>query len=119
MSRRIGNFGQRDGAAEVAVPVSAAARWILPPASRKRLCVKPRVFHSVHGDIGWRHLPSRCGSGVGCRLSHRRSCGAAASLRAKLAYSADREASQSRTVESARVKSACGRRAMTSHLNAW
>ena len=37
---------------------------------------------------------------------------------AKHAHGADREASQSRTVESARVKSACGRRAMTSHLNA-
>ena len=118
MSRRIRNFGQRDEVAEVAAAVSPA-RWILASACRKRPCAKPRVFHSVRGDIGRRHLPSRRGSGGGRSLMHRRSRGSAESIWAKNAHGADREASQSRTVESAKVKSACGRRAMTSHLNAW
>ena len=55
----------------------------------------------------------------GRRLMHRRSRGIAMSIWAENPHGADREASQSRTVESAKVKSARGRRAMTSHLNAW
>ena len=112
MSRRIWNFGQRNGAAEVAAAVSPA-RWILASASRKRPCAKPRVFHSVHGDIG---RPQRAASDASTLVRDRRSPRRSG---VKHAHCADREASQSRTVEIARVKSACGRRAMTSHLNAW
>ena len=118
MSQGIRRFGQRDVAAEVAAAVSPA-RSILASASRKRPRAKPRVFHSVHGEIGRRELLSRCGAGGGRSLMHRRSRGTAESIWAKNAHGADREASQSRTVESAKVKSACGRHAMTSHLNAW
>ena len=92
---------------------------MLASASRKRPCAKPCAFDSVQGDIGRRALLFWCGAGGGRRLTHRRSCGTAQSIWAKNAQGADREASQSQTVESAKVKSACGRRAMTSHLNAW
>ena len=74
MSRRIWNLGQRNAAAEVVAAVSPARR-ILASASRKRPCAKPRVFHSVHGDIGRPHLSSRCCSGSRWHLTHRRSCG--------------------------------------------
>ena len=84
------------------------------------VCKAPRV-----PQCPWRYRPSalavqvplgqRAASDastlVRCRCSPRRSG-------AKHAHCADREASQSRTVEIARVKSACGRRAMTSHMNA-
>ena len=77
------------------------------------------MLHSIHGEIGrWDLLP-KCGAGGGRSLMHCRSYETVESVWAKNAHATDREASQSRTVESAKVKSACGRRAMTSHLNSW
>ena len=118
MSRGIRRFGLHDVAAEVTAAVSPA-RSILVSASRNRPRAKPRVPHSVHGEIGrWDLLP-RCGARGGRSLMHRRSRETVESVWAKNAHATEREASQSRTVESAKVKSACGRRAMTSHLNSW
>ena len=118
MSRDIRRFGRHDVAAEVAAAVSPALS-ILASASRKRPGAKPHVFQSVHGEISRRDLLPRCGTGDGRSLMHRRSRATVESIWAKNPHGTDREASQSRTVESAKVKSACGRRAMTSHLNVW
>ena len=54
-------------------------RWILASASRKRPCGRPSVFHSGSmATLSRPHLSSRCGTGSGQRLTHRRSCGTAA-----------------------------------------
>ena len=85
------------------------------------VCKAPRV-----PQCPWRHRPAA--PTVQVRLGQRAASDASTLVRdcrsprrsgVKHAHCADREASQSRTVEIARVKSACGRRAMTSHLNAW
>ena len=85
------------------------------------VCKAPRVL-----QCPWRHRPAA--PTVQVRLGQRAASDASTLVRdcrsprrsgAKHAHCADREASQSRTVEIASVKSACGRRAMTSHLNAW
>ena len=85
------------------------------------VCKAPRTPQSP-----WRCRPPE--PAVQVRLGQRAASAASTLVRdcrsprrsgAKHAHCADREASQSRTVEIARVKSACGRRAMTSHLNAW
>ena len=58
---------------------------------------------------------TRSAVGVRCIVAR----GSVESIWAKNAYGAERKASQSRTVESDKVKSDCGSRAMTSHLNVW